>query len=92
MSKKSAVIMPGTREILERMGEQIRLARLRRKLASELGHAKAEEGTLLLAPEHAQDIELQDVSFAYQEGNPVLRGITAEFEAGKCYARAKMTD
>ena len=36
MSKKSAVIMPGTREILERMGEQIRLARLRRKLASEL--------------------------------------------------------
>lgn len=36
MSKKSAVIMPGTREILERMGEQIRLARLRRKLTSEL--------------------------------------------------------
>lgn len=56
------------------------------KLASELEHAKAEEGTLLLAPEHAQDIKLQDVSFAYEEGNPVLRGITAEFEAGKCYA------
>lgn len=36
MSKKSAVIMPGTREIIERMGEQIRLARLRRKLTSEL--------------------------------------------------------
>jgi transcriptional regulator with XRE-family HTH domain len=36
MSKKSAVIMPGTREILEQMGEQIRLARLRRKLTSEL--------------------------------------------------------
>lgn len=56
------------------------------KLASELGHAKAEEGTLQLAPEHAQDIKLQDVFFAYEEGNPVLRGITAEFEAGKCYA------
>lgn len=56
------------------------------KLASELEHAKAEEGTLLLAPEHAQDIKLQDVSFAYEEGNPVLRGITAEFEARKCYA------
>ena len=56
------------------------------KLASELKHAKAEEGTLLLAPERAQDIKLQDVSFAYEEGNPVLRGITAEFEAGKCYA------
>ncbi len=47
---------------------------------------KAEEGMLLLIPEHTQDIELQDVSFAYEEGNPVLRGITAEFEAGKCYA------
>lgn len=56
------------------------------KLASELEHAKAEEGTLLLAPERAQDIKLQDVFFAYEEGNPVLRGITAEFEAGKCYA------
>lgn len=56
------------------------------KLASELEHAKAEEGTLQLAPEHAQDIKLQDVFFAYEEGNPVLRGITAEFEAGKCYA------
>ena len=55
------------------------------KLVSELGHAKAEEGTLQLAPEHAQDIKLQDVFFAYEEGNPVLRGITAEFEAGKCY-------
>lgn len=56
------------------------------KLASELGHAKAEEGTLQLAPKHAQDIKLQDVFFAYEEGDPVLRGITAEFEAGKCYA------
>ena len=36
MSKKTAVIMPKTREILEQMGEQIRLARLRRKLSSQL--------------------------------------------------------
>ncbi len=36
MSKKSAIIMPGTRQILEQMGEQIKLARLRRKLSSEL--------------------------------------------------------
>ena len=36
MSKKTAVIMPRTREILEQMGEQIRLARLRRKLTTEL--------------------------------------------------------
>ena len=36
MAKKAAVIMPQTREILEQMGEQIRLARLRRKLSLEL--------------------------------------------------------
>ena len=36
MSKKTAIIMPQTREILEKMGEQIKLARLRRKLSSEL--------------------------------------------------------
>ena len=36
MSKKAAIIMPRTREILEQMGEQIKLARLRRKLSSQL--------------------------------------------------------
>jgi transcriptional regulator with XRE-family HTH domain len=36
MSKKTVIIMPKTREILEHMGEQIRLARLRRKLSSQL--------------------------------------------------------
>ena len=36
MPKKSTVIMPKTRDILVQMGEQIRLARLRRNLTSEL--------------------------------------------------------
>ena len=36
MSKKSTVILPKTQAILEQMGEQIRLARLRRHLSSEL--------------------------------------------------------
>ena len=36
MAKKATVIMPQTREILAQMGEQIRLARLRRKLSLEL--------------------------------------------------------
>lgn len=36
MSKKAAIIMPKTREILEQMGEQINLARLRRKLSAQL--------------------------------------------------------
>ena len=36
MAKKAAVIMPQTREILAQMGEQIRLARLRRKFSLEL--------------------------------------------------------
>lgn len=36
MSKKSVAIMPDTRNILENMGEQIKLARLRRNLSAEL--------------------------------------------------------
>ena len=36
MSKKSTVILPQTQEILIQMGEQIRLARLRRRLSAEL--------------------------------------------------------
>ena len=36
MAKKTVVIMPQTRDILVQMGEQIRLARLRRKLTLEL--------------------------------------------------------
>ena len=36
MSKKAAIIMPKTREILEQMGEQIKHARLRRKLSAQL--------------------------------------------------------
>ncbi len=34
--KKSVVIMPHTREILETMGEQIKLARLRRNISADL--------------------------------------------------------
>ena len=36
MSKKSTVILPQTQEILNQLGEQIRLARLRRHLSAEL--------------------------------------------------------
>ena len=36
MNKKATVILPKTQAILEQMGEQIRLARLRRHLSSEL--------------------------------------------------------
>ena len=36
MSKKAAIIMPKTREILEQLGEQIKFARLRRNLSSQL--------------------------------------------------------
>ena len=36
MSKKATVILPQTQEILIQMGEQIRLARLRRHLTAEL--------------------------------------------------------
>lgn len=36
MSKRTAAIMPQTQKILEQMGQQIKLARLRRKLSAEL--------------------------------------------------------
>ena len=36
MSKKKTAILPQTQQILETMGEQIKLARLRRKLSVEL--------------------------------------------------------
>lgn len=36
MAKKSVVILPQTQEILNTMGEQIKLARLRRRLSLEL--------------------------------------------------------
>lgn len=36
MGKKSVSVLPQTQEILRQMGEQIKLARLRRKLSSEL--------------------------------------------------------
>jgi len=36
MSKKATILLPQTQEILNQMGEQIRLARLRRHLSTEL--------------------------------------------------------
>lgn len=36
MKKKAAIIMPKTREILDQLGEQIKFARLRRNLSSQL--------------------------------------------------------
>ena len=48
MSKKAVVIMPGTQEILSTMGEQIKKARLRRKLSASLVAERAgiSRGTL----------------------------------------------
>lgn len=36
MSKKTVVVMPDTQKILETLGEQIKMARLRRNLSTEL--------------------------------------------------------
>lgn len=41
MGRKATVIMPATQEILQKMGEQIRLARLRRRLSTELVSERA---------------------------------------------------
>ena len=41
MGKKSVVLMPATQEILKTMGEQIKLARLRRKISAKLAAERA---------------------------------------------------
>lgn len=41
MNSKNTIIMPETQRILEQMGEQIKLARLRRKLSAELVSERA---------------------------------------------------
>ena len=48
MSKKSVVIMPDTRKVLEQMGEQIKLARLRRRISAELVAERAGISTATL--------------------------------------------
>lgn len=42
MGRKAVLILPGTAEILSRMGDQIRLARLRRNLSVELVAERAD--------------------------------------------------
>lgn len=55
------------------------------KLASALESSASNEGSKELKRlEH--EIRLEDVSFEYEPGKPVLRGINADFEAGKAYA------
>ena len=48
MGKKSVILMPGTKGILEIMGEQIKMARLRRRISAELVSERAgiSRGTL----------------------------------------------
>ena len=41
MGKKSVLLMPGTKEIMETMGEQIKMARLRRRISAELSAERA---------------------------------------------------
>ena len=36
MSKTTVIVMPDTKKVLEKMGEQIKMARLRRNLSTEL--------------------------------------------------------
>lgn len=55
------------------------------KLAAALADNRRSEGEPL--PAGLRDaIRLRDVSFAYEEGKPVLRGVNCTFEAGKSYA------
>ena len=58
MGKKSTAILPQTKDILEKMGEQIKLARLRRGLSAE---AVARD-LLYIAREDEFGRKLQDLS------------------------------
>ena len=49
MSKKATVVLPQTQEILNQMGEQIRLARLRRHLSAELVAERAGLSRVILS-------------------------------------------
>ena len=41
MERRNIIVMPGTQEILKTMGEQIKLARLRRKISATLAAERA---------------------------------------------------
>ncbi|MCD8160645.1 MAG: ABC transporter ATP-binding protein/permease [Clostridiales bacterium] len=46
----------------------------------------SDRGGLSVPPRLEQGIRLSDVSFRYEAGREVLHGVSAAFEAGKCYA------
>lgn len=55
------------------------------KLANSLNDHIRDEGIQL--PRHLdRGINMRNVSFGYQQGTEILHNITADFEAGKCYA------
>ncbi len=56
-----------------------------KKMADNLGQID-EGGKLTIAPDASNDIELKDVSFAYEEDKEVLHHINLGFENGKSYA------
>lgn len=55
------------------------------KLAGLMQENIRNEGIRVPAELHA-GIRMRDVSFSYVEGNPVLQGVTQQFEVGKSYA------
>ena len=55
------------------------------KLAEALEKNIPDEGEHI-KPELTQGISIKDLSFAYEEGKPVLSGMDMELEAGGCYA------
>ena len=55
------------------------------KLALALNKNVPDEGEHV-APRLEEGISIRDLSFAYEEGKPVLRGVDMELKAGGCYA------
>ena len=55
------------------------------KLAGALNKNVPDEGEPI-APQLTEGISVKDLTFAYEEGKPVLRGVVMELRAGGCYA------
>ena len=81
LSKRNITVMPGTQEILSQMGEQIKLARLRRELSAELVAERAgisratlwnimDRDLLLIAKDDEFGRKLQDLGLLTRKRAP----------------------
>lgn len=74
------------RELPEILAARRAAVELVEKIATALAESPEDTGGVALAPAPTQGISARGLTFSYGEGEPVLRGLSAEFSAGGCYA------